>query len=200
MPINYDNYPPNWKTEIRPRILLRANNCCEECGIENGSVVHSFKENGKTVWRFLRYPEWVELGEPKKVKVVLTIAHLDHDEENHDVKDERLKAMCQLCHLTYDAEEKKKRRTIKSKKPVKINDVISDLRILFELQDEDLSSRESGGKFFINKQKFERFTVIDMLLKYFEDKYIDGGYLSVGSMTLVWTTFEVIIGTPPTCQ
>ena len=24
MPINYKNYPPNWKTEIRPKVLERA--------------------------------------------------------------------------------------------------------------------------------------------------------------------------------
>ena len=46
---------------------------------------------------------------PKKVKVVLTIAHLDHDETNLSVRDERLKAMCQLCHLRYDAKEKYRR-------------------------------------------------------------------------------------------
>ena len=46
---------------------------------------------------------------PKKVKVVLTIAHLDHDEGNHDVKDDRLQALCQKCHLAYDAEEKYRR-------------------------------------------------------------------------------------------
>jgi hypothetical protein len=49
-------------------------------------------------------------------KVILTIAHLDHDEENHNVKDDRLKAMCQRCHLRYDAPEKARRR--KSKKAI----------------------------------------------------------------------------------
>lgn len=42
-------------------------------------------------------------------KIVLTVAHLDHDEENFDVKDERLKALCQRCHLRYDVPEKKRR-------------------------------------------------------------------------------------------
>lgn len=45
----------------------------------------------------------------KPVTVVLTIAHLDHDEENHDVKLDRLGALCQLCHLRYDAKEKYRR-------------------------------------------------------------------------------------------
>lgn len=48
-------------------------------------------------------PEW------RKVKVILTIAHLDHDETNWDVKDERLLAMCQRHHIQYDAKEKYRR-------------------------------------------------------------------------------------------
>lgn len=49
-------------------------------------------------------------GEYKPVKVVLTIAHLDHDENNHNVTIDRLKAMCQLDHLQYDAKEKARRK------------------------------------------------------------------------------------------
>ena len=111
MPIDYKKYPKNWKSEIRPRILKRANNKCECCGLENYSLVHSFKENSKTVWKDLSYGDFIRKL-AKTVKVVLTIAHLDHDETNHDVKDERLKAMCQLCHLRYDAEEKANRRKL----------------------------------------------------------------------------------------
>jgi hypothetical protein len=42
MPINYSRYPKNWKTEIRPRIMKRANNTCEFDGCD-------FK-HGETVW------------------------------------------------------------------------------------------------------------------------------------------------------
>ena len=80
MPINYKEYPLNWKTEIRPSVLERAGNCCEFCGIPN----YTIKENG--------------------TKVVLTIAHLDHDKLNHDVSIDRLRALCQKCHLIYDIE------------------------------------------------------------------------------------------------
>lgn len=79
MPVDYSKYPPNWKTEIRPRILERAGNRCEFCGAEN------YKPHPVTGSR-----------------VVLTIAHLDHDEENWDVEDDRLAALCQRCHLRYD--------------------------------------------------------------------------------------------------
>ena len=43
-------------------------------------------------------------------KIVLTIAHLDHDEENWNISYDRLAALCQRCHLRYDAKEKARRR------------------------------------------------------------------------------------------
>ncbi len=49
-----------------------------------------------------------------QVKIILTVAHLDHDETNFDVKIERLKAMCQLCHLRYDSAEKYRRSQVKN--------------------------------------------------------------------------------------
>lgn len=112
MPINYKKYPLEWK-EIRQRILERAENKCECCGLENQNVVRSFSTKGKpVVWKRLweQYP--TEYDSYKAVHIVLTIAHLDHDEENHEVQDDRLKAMCQLCHLRYDAAEKKRRKLL----------------------------------------------------------------------------------------
>ncbi|MEO1627897.1 MAG: hypothetical protein AAFV25_22300 [Bacteroidota bacterium] len=29
MPIDYDDYPDDWLTVIRPKVLERANHCCE---------------------------------------------------------------------------------------------------------------------------------------------------------------------------
>ena len=121
MPINYKKYPPNWTSEIVPRILRRAKNKCECCGLENHSIVYSVNFNGKRTWHETfevanTQPKSFEMKNrkvvenPKPVKVVLTIAHLDHDETNHNVTDNRLKAMCQLCHLRYDAKEKSNRR------------------------------------------------------------------------------------------
>ena len=80
MPIKPENkklYPKNWK-EIRQRILERAGNRCEFCGAENGKP----------------HPETGSI-------VVLTIAHLDHDPTNN--APENLRALCQRCHLRYDA-------------------------------------------------------------------------------------------------
>lgn len=122
MPIDYKKYPPNWLKEIRPRIMARANDKCEVCGLEHKQVVYAIKlkinENGnyklKTIW--FRVKEDAEredlMNNLKEVKVILTIAHLDHDELNHDIKDERLMAMCQICHLRYDAKEKYRRSLV----------------------------------------------------------------------------------------
>ena len=124
MPINYNKYPANWKTEIRPRIMARANNTCEfpGCNFKHGEYVWSVKYKGKVTGWFrdikeaIKQPVTIEvknrqiIPNPKKIKVILTIAHLDHDEGNENVKDERLKAACQLCHLRYDAAEKYRRR------------------------------------------------------------------------------------------
>jgi hypothetical protein len=113
MPIDYSEYPPNWKTEIRPRIIARAGNCCEECKVKNHSII--LREANGT-WRYISPTEcdWIkakmrngynEAGALKKMgftKVVLTIAHLNHDKLNWDVKDDELKALCQRCHLLLD--------------------------------------------------------------------------------------------------
>ena len=128
MPIDYKKYPPNWLSEIRPRIMKRANNTCEfdGCDFKHGEFVWSVKFRVRTIGWFRDFDEadshdksfemkkGVVVPNPKKVKVVLTIAHLDHDETNHDVKDERLKAACQICHLRYDAKEKYRRVNNKS--------------------------------------------------------------------------------------
>lgn len=111
MPIDYKEYPVNWP-EIRERILKRASHKCEECGLPNYSVIKRTL-NGK--FRFICGVEWdmvhsrikysrSNMTESLKyhgfTKIILTIAHLDHDIENN--ADENLKALCQKCHLTHD--------------------------------------------------------------------------------------------------
>ena len=121
MPIDYSEYPPNWKTEIRPMVLERAGNCCEECGVRNHSLIWRY---GKGKQDYTYWPEGMEseawtLDGRKATKVVLTIAHLDHDKHNHDISIDRLRAWCQKCHLAYDMsrhiENRKKNKELKSK-------------------------------------------------------------------------------------
>lgn len=111
MPIDYKHYPEDWP-EIRKRILERDSHCCKQCGVKNYSVGNWTKdghflvqekcesfENAKTLKECLN-KEY--LPHIKHIIIILTIAHLDHDEWNHDVKDDRLAALCQRCHLKYD--------------------------------------------------------------------------------------------------
>lgn len=127
MPIDYSRYPPNWKSEIVPAILARADGRCEWCDLINGQIIFSVQmclktEGGRytdrAVWFRSKADAVRESKEfpnrMKNVRVVLTIAHLDHDEENHAVGLDRLAALCQQCHLRYDAKEKYRRMLAKS--------------------------------------------------------------------------------------
>ncbi len=141
MPINYKKYPSNWKSEIRPTILKRADNCCENCGIRNysvgyrtnkrfvgtyGNIVHDLAGQGLSYpsLNLLSYCEAKEICEvcnnsgldEKYIVIVLTIAHLDHDTNNNCL--ENLQALCQSCHLSYDSDfhRKNARNTINNRK------------------------------------------------------------------------------------
>lgn len=77
MPIDYSQYPKNWKLISKFIRFYRAKNKCEWCGIEN----------------YQPHPE-------KGYKVVLTVAHLDQDIKNNSFFN--LAALCQRCHLNHD--------------------------------------------------------------------------------------------------
>ena len=72
-----------WKA-FRASILKRAGHCCE------GTPQHPD-------CRARNYEPHPETGS----KVVLTIAHMDHDETHADPK--RCRALCQRCHNKWDA-------------------------------------------------------------------------------------------------
>lgn len=87
-PENKSRYPRNWK-QIRASILERAHNRCEFCGVGN----YAMRLNPKT---------------GKVARIVLTVAHLDHIPEHCDP--DNLRALCQKCHNTYDAEHRAETR------------------------------------------------------------------------------------------
>lgn len=96
MPIDYKNYPADWKTVIRPRILHREGHCCKWCGVLNKSDLPR---------KCCTKPDYDERQKcrtcgKRRPRVVLTIAHLDHNPKNND--DDNLAALCQRCHLAYD--------------------------------------------------------------------------------------------------
>lgn len=115
--------PKVWR-EIRARILERAGHRCEWCKKPNGQHVNAFDRG--VWWDFDRLIFRDErgrtanqpVGAGKIVRVVLTIAHLDHNPANND-EEHNLRALCQRCHLRYDAREHAKnaaaRRAAKKK-------------------------------------------------------------------------------------
>ena len=122
MPIRPENkarYPKDWDA-ISRSIRDRAGNKCEDCGVPNyeyggrapDGTWHKSLPLGEKLLR-LEWPQpgdyaWCE-GRPEKlriVRIVLTVAHLDHQPENCDPAN--LKAWCQRCHNRYDAAERRK--------------------------------------------------------------------------------------------
>lgn len=125
MPFDAKKYPRNWKSEIRPQILARAENKCEVCGAENGSYGYRSKsgewydaidileicektgldlfEEGQPLAHCFQIVD----GHPnptKPTKIVLTIAHW-HDPDPMNCDLENLRAACQHCHLKHDAKQ-----------------------------------------------------------------------------------------------
>lgn len=117
MPIRPENaarYPADWR-QVRDRILGRAGNRCEGCGVFN----HDWGWRDHT-GAFHRVPKRPLIdARPKDdpprppfdlatsdrglitiIEIVLTIAHLDHTPEN--CHPDNLRAWCQRCHLNYD--------------------------------------------------------------------------------------------------
>jgi 5-methylcytosine-specific restriction endonuclease McrA len=123
-------YGKEWRTVIRPRILERDEHRCKFCRKPNHQTVCQITDPGKAMWWYelvrpaegeafvqLRthrgdiLPQLVlglPLRQPEDVRVILTIAHLDHDAEN--MADENLAALCQWCHLNHDREQHRSTR------------------------------------------------------------------------------------------
>jgi len=132
MPCDYKNYPPNWKSEIRPAILERCGNKCFFCGVENGKfgwrsaegnfydskyIIDALENYGDDLFSNVLKNCYDKKGNPTKgITIVLTIMHLDHDTTNNNYSN--LAAGCQKCHLNYDKyhHRKNSRATITKKK------------------------------------------------------------------------------------
>jgi hypothetical protein len=116
-------YPPDWPL-ISLRIRReRAGNRCEclgECGTDHRAELD---DNPTAEAIDLDDPLLIELFGPDLNRcmaeqrrphpvtgslVILTVAHLDHTPEHCD--DSNLRAMCQRCHLRYDADHHRETR------------------------------------------------------------------------------------------
>lgn len=112
MPIRPENrgrYPKDWDA-ISRRIRARANNVCERCRAPNAETI--FRAAGVYILpdgdtrddvtgEHLTWTRGSELPVGRFVRVVLTVAHLDHTPEN--CADDNLQALCQACHNRLDA-------------------------------------------------------------------------------------------------
>jgi hypothetical protein len=125
------HYGPEWRTIVRPRILLRAGNRCEFCGKPNSVWIetttgtrwseHLRRRTHFMYWRRMTDGDWYTQrgrrcpGRPapayiksRLIKVVLGVMHLDHTPGNDS--DDNLRASCQWCHLLYDKEHHRESR------------------------------------------------------------------------------------------
>jgi 5-methylcytosine-specific restriction endonuclease McrA len=118
MPIKPENkqlYPPpkEWKL-IRAEVLKRDENRCAHCGVNNQAVGYRTEDG-----IFHDLTGCVDPRADGLLRIVLTIAHLDHNPRNNGQLGARpnLAALCQRCHLRYDQahhmENSRKTRNVK---------------------------------------------------------------------------------------
>lgn len=117
-PENVHRYPKDWP-QIRARIISRAGNCCERCAVVNhrlggrlpdGTFCPAMPEEDmlRLKWPLPGSVSWCappgrERWEKLRIiRIVLTVAHLDHQPENCEPSN--LLALCQRCHLAHDAD------------------------------------------------------------------------------------------------
>ncbi len=100
MPIRPENkarYPRNWK-QISAQARERAGQRCEQCNVPN----YAYRIfDGDWTTNAMQAETWACVDGLKVTRVVLTVSHTDHQPENCDPAN--LKALCQRCHLAYDA-------------------------------------------------------------------------------------------------
>lgn len=92
MPFNRADYADNWE-QVSHAIKCRAGWKCEGSPAYPGCRARQYHPHPRT-----------------GSKVILTVGHLDHNTRNDDRAN--LKAWCQRCHLTYDAQHHAKNAAI----------------------------------------------------------------------------------------
>lgn len=131
MTFRADRYPKNWP-EIRAGIRLRSNNHCEQCRAPNRELIVRGDADGRdagtymlphgevfdaVTGEFRGFARGSEYEGSKFTEVVLTVAHIDHDESNNDP--ENLAALCSRCHFALDASDNQRRRRERKEKTSK---------------------------------------------------------------------------------
>lgn len=115
MPIDYKDYHPSWK-QIRKAVLKRASDCCELCFVENYAVGWRLKSGQFIPLNSLdgRVVEHTYDKLYKRIKIILTIHHIDFDKNNN--KHYNLILLCQRCHcklnLPFIIKNRKKKKDV----------------------------------------------------------------------------------------
>lgn len=139
-PENRDRYPDDWP-KISARVREEAGQKCEWCSAPNGAMIRRGEtRDGVKVWRFCSDSAHEDgtddTGAPvpdssedtcdyaSPVKVVLTVAHLDHQPEN--CARDNLKALCQRCHNAYDAPMRRAGIAARAKAACAVSDLFGD--------------------------------------------------------------------------
>jgi 5-methylcytosine-specific restriction endonuclease McrA len=141
MPINYKDYPVNWKDEIRPTVLKRDGFKCQHCGVRNYQhyILH---KSGRVEYI---EDEDIEFSREKGFMVkrsVLTVAHMDNDISNNNY--DNLITLCAACHNRFDVDYRKINRmatkvlkivnkAVKKKAIRKIKPVIGLVGVMIEV-------------------------------------------------------------------
>lgn len=111
MPMDRAKYPKDW-TAISNRVRQRAGQRCERCKAPNGASVARadgcyMLTDGSVFSDVDGAPmgkaRGSEFPAKKHLRIVLTVAHLDHDSMGTD--ETRMQALCQKCHLAYDRDQ-----------------------------------------------------------------------------------------------
>lgn len=122
MPVKPENkarYPNDWPA-IAEEVKAAAGWRCEKCGVFHGDVIwRGTAADGRPVFKAAGASQFcppicAETGKavpdlfwddvaaaPKPTRIIITVAHLDHQPEN--VERSNLRALCQRCHLAYDS-------------------------------------------------------------------------------------------------
>lgn len=118
MAFNPHLYPPDWRHR-RLRILERDGHRCSFCKVKNYAEIIRLKDGiyincrNERMYNSQGKYQGKATAEDlygKPITVILTVMHLDHDEWNWEVTDDRLATACQRCHLNYDRIDNEQRK------------------------------------------------------------------------------------------
>lgn len=109
MPVRKSDYGPDWD-HIATEVKTSAGWKCEWCGAPHRAVIQRLQgdkyvltvvvQNADKAYESTEKMVWARLKFFGLTRIILTTAHLDRNNQNHDRSN--LAALCQRCHLSHD--------------------------------------------------------------------------------------------------